>query len=187
MAKAQQHIKLLTPKRKEERWIPLARKCDSFVAELNKASKATGARAKYSVDDPTLYDVLMSTYYDIERYKTYHQNDPHNQKSDSVKRAAYYTKWIVRLHPISIYRPHGYQPIPDDDWAFANERFAIEWGFANLSFELGRRFPIPSEDFMFDLLYYLHYRSLAEDALVQMYQFIYDTGTQKKLFANLNP
>lgn len=179
-------VAVLTPKKKLERWIALAGSCDKFVRNLNRSARAAGIGAIFSVDDATIYDVLMSTYYDIERFKVYHQKDPFNQKSDSVKRAAYYTKWLARLRPIQVRRPRGYKPVEADEWAFANERFAIEWAFANLSFEFGSRLPLPTEDFMFDLLYYLHFRSLADDALLQLFQIVYDTGTgTRKIFANL--
>src|SRR5437764_6620113 len=56
------------------------------------------------VDPVVMKNVAQSAMDDIWRYKIYHIAD-REKFSDSVKRSAYFTKWIVFLRPIYHSRP----------------------------------------------------------------------------------
>jgi hypothetical protein len=169
----------LTKRQIETRWVALDIACEDFVTGLRNTKNKAYA---YGYDGALLYDALISTYEDIQRYKDWHQDDPANQKSDSIKRAAYFTKWLIRLHPIWVEHKRPYRPSRDDTPLLLNEKFTLRWAFANLGFELGQKFPVPTKRHLFDLLYLLHYRSVTDDALIQIFQLMYDTASGQPLY-----
>jgi len=173
-----------TTEEAEARWTALHVACQDFVEDL----KPILAEKKYDVglDQAVLYDVMVSANHDIERYKSWHQDNPKQQKSDAIKRAAYFTKWLTRLRPIWVSRPTGYFPERRDRSVFLNERFALEWALANLSFELDRKCPTPTPDKLFQLLYDLHYRELSDDALLHIFQLYYDLARGTQIFLDLD-
>lgn len=167
----------------EDRWVALQVACEDFVADVRKDA---GKTFKVGIDYIVLYDVLKSTYHDISRYKNWHQRNPLEHKSDSIKRSAYFTKWLTRLRPIWAKRPADYQSGRHDRSVLLNERFAIDWSFANLSFELGRHCPMPRPAKLYDLLYDLHYRDLSDDALIHIFQLYYDLGRGEQVMIDLD-
>ncbi len=171
----------LTKRQQQERWVALDIACEDFVKSL----KGKRDRYAYGYDGALLYDVLISTYRDIQRYKELHQTNPKKQKSDSVKRAAYSIKWLMRLQPIWVARPRRYTPSNDDTPLLLNEKFAIEWAFANLGFEHGRALPILRREVLVNFLYYLHFRAYNEDGLIEIIQLLYDAAVGKSPYVNL--
>ena len=108
----------------QERVQHLSARCFMFVTRFS---------AKHSVDlsfDPiVVINIAQSAMDDIWRYKVYHLRDP-DKKSDAVKRAAYFTKWIVRFRPIHVIRPlksSGFLASfkKDNKTLMLNEGFAI--------------------------------------------------------------
>lgn len=170
------------PEDLEDRFIALDLTCRDFAADL-EVGLPSGHQV--GVDRAVLYDVLVSAYYDIMRYKSWHQTDPSVEKSDSIKRAAFFTKWLVRLKPIWVSRPE-YKPTRKDCTVLVNERFALEWAFANLSFELGKKCPSPTERKFYELLYDIHFRDISSDALISIFQLYYDIVAGLRVYNDLD-
>jgi hypothetical protein len=141
--------------------------CERFVEAVNAR-----APLKIGFDPAILYVVVVSTYHDIARYKLYHLDDPLNELSDAVKRAAYFTKWLVRLRPISGVRGReGKSSFHDDDAiVLMNEGFAIAWALANLSADFYQKQMRLTDEKWSDMLYELVFRDISADALLSLYQ-----------------
>ena len=115
--------------------------------------------------------------HDIARYKIYHFSDPARQKLDAVKRAAYFTKWITRLHPIYAMRrgtvSNRYDE--DDTFLFANEAFALIASINHLRADERCKVSYRIRPELWaSLIYDLKYRSFSEDAFITIYQMIFD-------------
>jgi hypothetical protein len=133
---------------------------------------------KLEIDPLILVDVAKSAMDDIWRYKIYHLRHP-NKKSNSVKRAAYFSKWVVRLRPIYVVRPleeSDFEKSFDkgDYTLLANEAFALFFALTTLATEAGVPKISLTPNFMGRLLYDLHYRLFTDDALLEFFQLIHD-------------
>ena len=157
------------------KWVAFHEAAEKYTV---RTSEQNPSGTKIGIDKAALYHAHVSAYYDIARYKAMHLEDPMNQLSDSIKRSAYFTKWILKLRPFWINRA-SYKPNKSDRGIFLNEEFAIEWAHANLSFELGRQIPPLSFKKHCEFLYDLHFRQLNEDALIHIFQDLYDLANNE--------
>ena len=124
-----------------------------------------------------MVNVAQSAMDDIWRYKAYHLRDP-EKLSDSVKRSAFFTKWIVRLRPIYFDRiPSDVKDkIPNldkrDSTLLENEKYAIFISLSTIASDLKVNEIILDPKFLAGFLYDLHYRELSGDALLALYNII---------------
>ncbi len=157
----------------EERFLALVQECQNYLDAINRLHPNWDMR----FDPYAMLSVAKSALDDIWRYKIYHLDD-REKLSDSIKRAAYFTKWIVRMRPI-----YSHQPISDDavnSQSFGedgrslmlNEAFAIMFSVITLATEMGLRKIYLDEDFHSNLIYDLHYRDISADALLAIYEII---------------
>lgn len=143
--------------------------CKNFAAGHSVGSQV----ARF--DSASAYDVFVSAYIDIDRYKKHHLKEPDQQRSDGVKRAAYFVKWLTRLRPFYVVRPN-FKPENPDPSLWLNELFAIEYGFHQISHDATNKqskrvtWVLNDEQDNFEFLYDLHYRQLSEDALLAFFQ-----------------
>lgn len=111
---------------------------------------------------------VKSAYDDIYRYREYHLPDA--SRSNSVKRAAYLCKWLCKMRPIE------YQVAPKDitdiNGLMVNADFALFLARSHMVSETGTHFRF-SDQYQFELLYDLTYRSLDDDALLHIFQNVY--------------
>lgn len=146
--------------------------CDEYVKTLNEVHPTW--RLKF--DPLILLNVAHSTLDDIWRYKVYHLEDS-KKLSDSVKRAAYLSKWIVRLRPIYFDRTHS-DFIPEDGIdmrdtsMISNEGFAVFVSLISMANDVKLDVIRLDPDFFANLLYDLHYRELTGDALLNIFDII---------------
>lgn len=101
----------------------------------------------------------------------YHLEDPTQYKSNSVKRSAYFSKWINKLKPIE------YQteiPTNEDEKGITiNAYFSIILSQSYISTETNNYFKI-SNNYRHELLYDFVYREMNEDAYLHIYQNIHN-------------
>lgn len=126
------------------------------------------------MDPGVANNVSRATYDDIERYKDFHQRNrvpgEVEKRSDVVKRAAYFTKWMVKLRPVMIRRIGPYRATKDIA-LLVNESIAIQFAMILIGGELEKTVRLTEKAYA-DFLYDLHYRSLNEDALLTFYQIV---------------
>lgn len=161
-----------------KRILYLAGRCFVFIDRLMKRHPGLDL----SFDPLVLINVAQSTMDDIWRYKVYHLRDP-DKRSDAVKRAAYFTKWIVRFRPIYVKRPltaDAFAATFDkkDKTLLINEAFAVSVALTSIATDVGIPRVTLAPRVHADLLYDLHYRRISEDALIAIYQLIL-TAAQK--------
>lgn len=126
------------------------------------------------VNPQSMYIATKSAYDDIFRYKVYHQADPRNGLSNSVKRAAYICKWLNKFRPIEYVRCPENENYEYDDIAalLVNGAFALLLCRTFIGEELQRPFFYTNEynyEFQYDLLY----RNLGDDGLLHIFQMIF--------------
>ena len=164
----------------KERYTVLVDLCLDFIAVM----EGRHASSKLRFDHLVMANVAKSAMDDIWRYKAYHQRN-RDKKSNAVKRAAYFTKWITRLRPIYFNRPG-----PDEGQGFdhqdtsllLNEGFALHFSFTTIAGELKRESLFPEPEFMVDLMYDLRYRGLSGNALMTVFEMIYSAAEGDRLF-----
>jgi hypothetical protein len=172
-----------TPDSSEERELFPAEILEGRFADLWEHADRFGTafggeyNVNVTINVARLYMTIVSTYDDIERYKKYHLNDPHSERSDAVKRAAYLTKWIARFKPLNADRGDiafgDIATASQDGSDLVNEFFAVSIAIANLNLHTDRDFFL-SDKKNHELVYDLIYRTLSEDALLLFYQTIVD-------------
>lgn len=152
-------------KRFEEHWAYAT----DFVEKYNNKHSC-----QLAVDSSALFLAMKSAYDDVERYKKYHHENPQVQKSNSVKRAAYLVKWVVRCVPIRSTRIGSDNPasLPAVEY-LANTIFAIGLIRKHLEAEIRTPFAF-SDKKVFKLAYDLMFRELSGDALLAMVQDYHD-------------
>jgi hypothetical protein len=125
-----------------------------------------------------IHETFMSAYIDIARYKQFHLDDPKVEKSDAVKRAAYFTKWIVRLRPLLIIdREQTEDPSPvDDPLVFLNEDLALQWGLLCIAQDNRLTDLFLRKKVHADFLYYLHFREISADGWLSTFQLVDDVA-----------
>lgn len=131
------------------------------------------------VDPRLLYLAIVSAWDDIERYKLYHLQEPYNQRSDAIKRAAYLTKWITKIGPLYSVSPEqdasldqiSEKDLVDTRPALANIFFSLFASTAHLMHFLQINFVL-EEDVAYEICYDLLFRRINEDTLLSWFQFI---------------
>ena len=141
---------------------------------------------KIGIDHRRLYIAIISAYDDIARYKTFHLENPEEEKSDAIKRAAYLTKWICRFKPLQVNEGADFSSeiISDkniDYTILVNELFAIHVATTHLSVHAGRDFVL-TPDKEYELVYDLLFRNISEDALMIIYQTLADSVSGVSFF-----
>ncbi len=130
-----------------------------------------------NIDPIVLIDVAKSAMDDIWRYKMYHLRD-RTKRSDAIKRAAYFVKWIVRLRPLSMIRPLDADQFAvefdkEHDYSLLlNESFAVIFAMTTIATECAISKITLTPQLMSNLLYDLHYRVLSDDALMTVFSMI---------------
>ncbi len=159
----------------------LCERCQTFLDEISRRLPSS----QFSFDPYVFLNVAQSALDDIWRYKAYHLQEP-EKLSDAVKRAAYFTKWTVRLRPIYYARvlsggiPEG--PIDRSDPTFLmNEGFAIQRGLDTIATEIGAAEIHIDPEFRANFIYDLHYRNISEDALLAVYEIIRNAAIDKPI------
>jgi hypothetical protein len=140
---------------------------------------------KLDYDSLVMLNVAQSAMDDIWRYKSYHQRDQ-RKLSDSIKRSAYFTKWITRFRPIYIFRPSS-EPnrspsiVKNDVTLTINESFAIFVSLNTIASEIKAESIHLHPEFFANFLYDLHYRNLSEDALIGIYEIIRNAARRRSV------
>lgn len=143
------------------------------------------------VNPTSLYLSIKSAYDDIERYKIYHLNDPKVKLSNGVKRAAFITKWIMKSLPVQSSKTtnENIDLTTKSGLIFVNPALAIEISLTYLCEDLAEELKIGSSSIdesdivlsdkaLDELVYDLCYRELNGDALLAIYQLIYDRSLE---------
>lgn len=136
-------------------------------------------------DHLVLLNVAQSAMDDIWRFKAYHLGN-RQKRSDAVKRAAYFTKWIVRHRPIYFKRIISeMDPLQNldktDTTLLINEQFSIFVSLNTLSTALSIERIELDPDFSAKFLYDLHYRNIPDDALLSIYEIIKEAVQDKSV------
>lgn len=140
---------------------------------------------KLSFDLLVMKNVAVSAMDDIWRYKVYHLASP-DKRSDAVKRAAYFTKWLIKLRPIYYMRPYRLAEFKrsfdkEDSTLYLNELFAVFVSLQTIATDVRVEKLALSSDFLSRTYYDFHFRSMTDDLLLSLYQTIKDLGSGKKL------
>lgn len=157
-----------------------------FIEELVEEARSDARRSHYKavfhINPKLVFDVIVSTYIDIARHKEFHFDDPRAKKSDAVKRAAYFTKWIVRFRPIQILSKESVSdPNPDNEAPLLlNELLAMEWSICCIAQDASLSNLMLKRKARTNLLYDLHFRDLNVDGLLALYQMISDVTKAKE-------
>lgn len=150
---------------------------DLFVIAGSHCARFNSSRGDappVSVNEAALLHVVWSAYDDIARFKAYHHEHVPHARSNAVKRAAYLTKWILRLKPI-VRAPVEEALTPEalrvDRSRLVNEHFALRVGCRALICEKTPRFRLAPHAH-YRLTYDFLYRELSGDALVSIYEIL---------------
>lgn len=176
-------LKNLQSKEMVERWLSLRKSANFHVKQLNEST--LNAKVIFGVDYQALHHVHISTYLDIVRYKQFHLPEPDTARSDAIKRAAYFTKWLLKFRPLFAQgdnRLINSTAQLQNDAVFLNEDFAYLVAESHLSMELGTQFPKILPLRYERLLYDFHFRNFPEDALLAMYQNLFDLAKGIEFF-----
>jgi len=140
-----------------------------------KFAKRTNRPVEVWASPKIIYEISVSAYIDIARYKHFHFKDPKNEKSDAVKRAAYFTKWILRLRPLMVIDKERLEDLsPEDDLlALINEDLAVQWSLLSIAQDFSRKDLFLKTQFHSDFLYYLRMREITTDGLLMAYEFLH--------------
>jgi hypothetical protein len=154
------------------RFYYLAERCVAFISTLTVRHPTWDL----NVDLLLLKHVAVSAMDDIWRYKVYHLGTK-DKRSDAVKRAAYFTKWLVKLRPIYFHRPTRAAAFSasfdkEDDTIFVNEAFAIHIACVTIATDANLPTLCLSPVFYAEVLYDLHFRNMNDDALLALFQTI---------------
>jgi hypothetical protein len=130
-------------------------------------------------DPLVMMSVSVSALDDIWRWKLYHlRASGGTALSDAVKRATFFTKWIVKFRPVYFSnRPTVATAFVSsfdkaDSTLLINEHFAIHVSLSTLAIKAGKPSIILEAETMAALLYDLHYRNINADALMIWYRLL---------------
>jgi len=143
---------------------------------------------RLAIDPLAMLSVAKSALDDIWRYKVYHLNSA-DKLSDGIKRAAYFTKWLVRHRPIYYVRTDGadVEFDPKDTTLTINELFAIHISLVTIATELDVFRIALDPNFLADFIYNLYFRQLTEDALLHTYSIIQNSAIAKHVVMKVFP
>src|SRR5664279_6318659 len=89
------YIPRYTQQEVKRRYLYISERCFSLLEGM----MARHPTWKLTFDPLVMANVAVSAMDDIWRWKVYHLKDS-NKLSDAIKRAAFFTKWILKLKPI---------------------------------------------------------------------------------------
>ena len=135
-----------------------------YVAQRNSRE----GQPQLMVNPNALFLAVKSAYDDIYRYREYHLKE--ENRSNCVKRAAYLCKWLCKIKPIEYQEPP--KDITDINGLMVNAEFSLFLAKSHIVAETGVQFRF-SDQYVFELLYDLTYRTLDEDALLHIFQNAY--------------
>jgi hypothetical protein len=166
--------------RYSRRILYLSERCFNFINGI----KSQHPTWNLEFDPLVMTNVGISAMDDIWRWKVYHLADS-TKRADAVKRAAFFTKWILKLRPIYFQgrTPGDFLASFDknDITLLVNEIFALHVARASLANEARVPKILPSPVVAAELLYDFHYRTLGEDALMHIYQMLRSTAEGKPI------
>lgn len=149
-----------------------------YSDSIRSALETAHPHLKFHVDPIVALNVTVAAYDDIDRYKAYHLRNHGMERSDVVKRATYFIKWITKFRPIMFSRP-GPVSGKRDMALMANEALSVAWALELIGNEMGWEIKL-SKKSLFDLLYDLHYREMGDGAILAIVQMITDLANSKK-------
>lgn len=135
-----------------------------------------------TIDPQLLYLAVVAVYDDIARYKAYHLPEPETQRANSIKRAAYGAKWIVRFNPIVVSPTAGHQELPSHD-GLINAKLAVFFALINLeelvetTLEIEKVSFQVNSDVCLDMMYDIVYRGLGGESLMLVLEILLRTAT----------
>lgn len=170
-----------TPAEVKRRILYLSERCFNFIQTL----KSRHPTWNLDFDPLVMTNVGVSAMDDIWRWKVYHLADK-TKRADAVKRSAFFTKWILKLRPIYFVRPLTATDFlatfdKEDTTLLVNEIFALHIARASLATDAKVPKLLPAPTVTAELLYDFHYRTLGEDALMEIYQFLRSSAENKPL------
>jgi hypothetical protein len=139
------------------------------------------------IDPVVMRNVAQSAMDDIWRYKVFHLDEsPKPALSDAVKRAAYLTKWLLKLRPIYCVRPLRAEQFKrafdkNDNTLLINEAFSLWISSATIATDANVEKLVLMPDFMASILYDFHFRQMNDDALLAIYQMVRDIAGERRL------
>lgn len=130
-------------------------------------------------------NIARSYLDDVWRYEVYHMGTNRETRANSVKRAAYLTKWICRFRPMYMKRQmsstedflDSYKRASDDS-LIINEAFAIHLALQAIAEESQVDDIELTPKFYDRLIYNLHFRHLHEDSMLEIYDIVTDCITE---------
>lgn len=165
-----------TPAALEDRFADHYALAQSYVETFN-----ADFEVEAQISARRLYLTIISAYKDIERYKNFHLDDPFQQRSDGIKRAAYLAKWLCRFKPIMVSDDSSDLSNPNVDKAMlVNELFALHLAVVHISIDVERDFVI-SDEKAHEIAYEMLFRNLNEDSYLLVFQMLRDHIRQKAL------
>jgi hypothetical protein len=169
------YIPPFTPDEVKQRFVYLCECCHEYL-EFMRSRHPTW---ELQFDPLVMMNVSFSTMDDIWRWKVYHlRQSESNRLSDSVKRATYFTKWLVKLRPIYfINRPITSREFitnfdNEEATLLVNEHFAIHNALTFIATDANRDVIILDDETMGRFLYHLRYRDVGADSLNVWFHFV---------------
>ncbi len=147
---------------------------EEIAAAAKRVAQSQKVDCELYVSPRLVYKTVTSAHFDIARYKLFHLKHPTKEKSGAVKRAAYFTKWIVRFRPILFLDRSLTDLLPE--LQFLNEHLAIQWSTTCIAKELGLQGIRLRRKTLSEFLYDLHFREVSTDGLLAFYQIVADLG-----------
>lgn len=111
------------------------------------------SRGGIHINRKSLRHAIESSFLDLERMKTFHSIDI----ADKHKRSAFLMVWIVKTHPIQLATDANMT----EALLVINEIFAVHVGLAELGINVG----LCSTGYLRNLIYILHFRTVAPEVL----------------------
>jgi hypothetical protein len=140
----------------------------------------TGHRHNLQLDLVMLHQAVISYFYDMERYKTWHQ-DAATKKADDTKQFAFSIYWLMKTRPVyiatsteDIVKAYSADPasFDKDQSVLANAQFAIFVGSHYQDCAM-------NGDLAAEFLYGLTFREFSRDSLMMMGTILKAAGAPK--------
>ena len=111
-----------------------------------------------ALEPPILMNVVQSYSYDLDRYRKFHEIE----MSDTVRRAAYLAKWMMRFRPVRVLE-YSSSEVARQSELTADELFTMFVVSVYLQVDLEE---VLSNRLMNIFIYSLRYRSHSEDTFI---------------------
>ena len=181
MSDSQESVPRYTKEEVIRRFIYLANLIEYYLSYF----KGVKPNWHFHYDPLVLLNVAQSALDDIWRFKAYHLGSKY-KRSDAIKRAAYFTKWIIRFRPIYFKRIiseiNPADAIDNEDTSLLiNEQFALFISLNTISTSVGVKMIELDPYFTTRFLYDLHYRYITADALLNIYEIVKEAVSGKTI------